>query len=83
MTNTKYAKPIHKNFIILAPIQANPGLSPAEISLPSSLWITVNKDMRTKTSMAPIKWSHGSSREKFREGFLAEKEFIESSTEME
>jgi len=69
--------------MILALIQAKPGLSPVEISLPSSLWIAVNKDMRTKTSMAPKKWSHGSSWEGFGERLFAEKRFMESSTEIE
>jgi hypothetical protein len=46
--------------MIFTLIQAKPELSPAEISLPSSLWIAVNKERITKTSMAPKKWSHGS-----------------------
>jgi hypothetical protein len=69
--------------MILALIQAKPALSPAEISLPSSLWAAVNKEMRTKTSMAPIKWSHGSIREDLGERLFADERFMESPTETE
>jgi adenylate cyclase len=58
-----------------APIQAKRGLSPVEISFPSSLWIAVKREMSRKAREAPKRWSHGVMKRSLEEWLFANERF--------